>query len=222
MGMAGFRRVAVGVGGLVGAIALAWCGIRAQQAPAERPAGAREKVVRPDSHFERASATQMPKPLQGVFLGMDQAELRAVRPAALRREEADREQHYVFDEDLGAQGRALYIFSKDNATLSQVQLAQRLADDVAVAARFERLQAEYGPVSGVWDCFSTGQLPTRRFSWLRGGVGIMDVILLLGEQALATLYLASLSDMQDSLSTAGCEPTPPERFGKYPVVPTPE
>jgi len=220
--MAGFRRVAAGVGGLLGAIALAWCGIRAPEEPAERPASEREKVVRPDSTFERASATQMPKPLQGVFLGMDQAELSAVRPAAARREAADREQHYVFDEELGTQGRALYIFSKDSATLAQVQLAQRLADDVAVGARFERLQAEYGPVSGVWDCFSAGQLPTRRFSWVRGGLGVMDVILLLGEQAHATLYLASLTDMQDSLATAGCVPTPPERFSKYPVVPPPE
>ncbi len=220
--MAASWRSAAGVGALLAVGALAWWGVRAPDEAAARPGFGRPKAVRAGSVFERASAAQMPKPLQGVFLGMDQAELSAVRPAVQRRAAADRERHYVFDEDLGKQGRVLYIFSKESAKLAQVQLAQRLADDFAVSARFERLQAEYGPVSGVWDCLAAGQLPTRRFSWLRGEIGVMDVVLLLAEQPHATLYLASRSDMQESLSTAGCVATPPERFSKYPVVPPPE
>jgi hypothetical protein len=217
--MGGFRGVAVGVLGLLALIALFWRGAVAPSALPRETGRDRVPAVRPTTSLGRASAAQMPKPLHDVFLGMDQAQLSAVRPAARRQEAADRDAFYVFDEGLGAEGRALYLFSKENATLAQVQLAQRLADEVAVGARFERLQAEYGPVSGVWDCAAPGQLPTRRFSWLRSGVAVMDVVLLLGEQSLATFYVASPGQMQESLASAGCVATPPERFTTYPAVP---
>jgi hypothetical protein len=217
--MGGFRGAAVGAVGLLALIALFWKGQVAPKAPATEAGADRPPAIRPTTSLGRASAAQMPKALQGVFLGMDQAQLSAVRPEARRQSAADRDPFYVFDEALGAQGRALYMFSKESATLAQVQLAQRLGDEVAVGARFERLQAEYGPVTGVWDCMAPGQLPTRRFSWLRSGVGVMDVVLLLGEQSLATLYVASPGQMQESLASAGCVATPPERFSKYPAVP---
>jgi hypothetical protein len=176
--------------------------------------------IRPLSGLGRASAAQMPKRLGGVFLSMDEAQLKTLRPQAERKPAADTEQHYVLDEALAGGGQALYLFSRATRLLDRVQLAQQLSDISALSARVESLQAEYGPVSGVWDCeASEGQVPTRRFSWLRGPVGIMDVVLLFGERVLTTLYIGSRDDLQSSLMRAGCSPTPPERFSKFPAVP---
>jgi hypothetical protein len=125
----------------------------------------------------------------------------------------------VFDESLGKAGQALYLFSKERHALARVQLAQQLPDVTVLRARIHEQQNEYGPVSGVWDCEAPGQLATRRFSWLRGPAGVMDVVLLLKERVLATLYVGSRDDLQTSLVNAACVPTPPERFSKFPAVP---
>lgn len=188
------------------------------------------RAVRPLTGLGRASAALMPKPVAGVFLDMNEAQLSAVRPRAKRHEPADDEHHYVFDEpwlgsrmnppaSTGRSGQILYLFSKERHLLARVQLAQQLADVTALSARIQEQQNEYGPASGVWDCQAPGQLPTRRFSWLRGPVGVMDVVLLLKERVLATLYVGSRDDLQTSLVNAACVPTPPERFSKFPAVP---
>ncbi|MFT3923081.1 MAG: hypothetical protein QM778_11140 [Myxococcales bacterium] len=192
-----------------------------------RPAGEQgaevesSPAVQPTSSLGWASAAQMPRPLSGVFLGMDEAQLRTVRPKAKRHAEADASSLYVFDEAIGKNGQALYLFSRETHLLARVQLAEHLAGMEALGARVQELQDEYGPVSGVWDCeVHSGQLPTRRFSWLRGLVGVMDVVLLLGERAMNTLYVGTRDDIQSSLVQGACVPTPPERFSQFPVVPT--
>ena len=186
-------------------------------------AGPSPALVRPSSGLGRASEGEMPEALRGVFLDMDEAQLRAVRPGAKRNEGADKDSYYVFDESHGAQGRALYLFSRHNHLLSRVQLAQQLSGVDALSPRIEQMQSEHGPVSGVWDCVAApGQLPTRRFSWLRGPVGVMDVVLLLGERALATLSVSSRDELQTSLTSGACVPTSPEHFSEFPAVPEPQ
>lgn len=186
----------------------------------ERAGAHQAPEIRPRTALGRASEAEMPKVLAGVYLDMDEAQLQAVRAAAKRHEPADSEAHYVFTEALGRPGKALYLFSRSSHRLARVQLAQQLGGVNDLSPRIDDLQGHYGPMTGVWDCPpAPGQLPTRRFTWLRGPVGVMDVVLLLGEQVAATLYVGPRDDILTSLAQAGCTPTPPERFSTFPAVP---
>jgi hypothetical protein len=175
------------------------------------------------TELAQASRSRLPADLAGVFLGMDEDALKAARPSARRHPRSDAPDYYVYHERRSPAGQVLYLFQRSTQRLARVQLAEQLPDDAALPVRIQRLQQRFGAPSGIWDCpMVAGQLPTRRFSWTRGGagdLGIMDVVLLLGPRVLATTYFGEIGDIQGSLRSAGCVPTPPERLSKFPALP---
>jgi hypothetical protein len=176
----------------------------------------------PTSPLGRASAQRLPRELKGVFLGMEAAGLKLVRPRAKHHAAADGSGYAALTEVFPAPGtrkQVLYLFESGRRRLARVQIAEPLAGPEAVIPRIADLQSEYGPPSGVWNCPPReGQLPSRRMTWTRGLVGVMDVVLMLREHASATLYVAAVADVQTSLEQAACVAVSPEKFNKFPAV----
>ncbi len=84
------------------------------------------------------------------------------------------------------------------------------------------MQSRYGSPIGVYDCNGVpGQLPTRRFTYRRSALGVMDSYLLVGAQIATTLYIAPLEMLRQSLVAAGCKPVPLTRLASFPAVPSP-
>jgi len=160
--------------------------------------------------------------LPGVTLEMDLSELLRVHSHLMRQPAADREQLKVYEEQLGDQRRALYFFGGPAQRLLRVQVASQLPHVDAIVQRVLDVQQRLGAPTGVYDCpAASGQVPTRRYSYLRGAAGALDVYAILGERALATYYVASANQLRDSLKLAGCLPISPARAARFPAVPPP-
>lgn len=160
--------------------------------------------------------------LEGVTLGMDLTALLHVHPRLKRQVAADREGLLVFEEVLTNGARVLYFLTDvDPPKLARVQIAAELPTLEEVVKRVLDRQQRLGAPSGVWDCPArAGELPTRRYTFRANSAAAADVYVLLGERALATYYVASVTDIRNSLELAGCVSTPPERATRFPVVPT--
>jgi hypothetical protein len=186
---------------------------------ADAPHGARTRPTK-RAGLARASAELLAKELPGVQLEQDLGELRTVRPGITRQSGADREQLSAYEEQRGPRERVLYFFGGSPPRLQRVQIATQLAQVDAIAARVLALQQRLGPPTGVWDCpAARGQLPTRRYSFVRDQAAAADVFAILAERALATYYVTSRQQLRASLQQADCRPTPPERATRFPMLP---
>jgi hypothetical protein len=168
----------------------------------------------------RDSQRFLPDAIAGVYLGMSPTDLKLARPEVELSQNANEPVYVVYDEGLSASERALYLFRSGTQKLEKVQIATRLRDVNAIAPRVVAYTKRYGDPSGVWDCpADSGHVPTRRFSWTRGSVGLMDAYFLLGDKVSATLFVAPSGVIREALATARCIPTPPERVRAFPVPP---
>lgn len=193
-------------------LGLSWALIRKPAASKQATASAG-----PDA-FGRDSQRFLPEELAPVYLGMPMRELVRARPFAQRLEKGDDEFFFTYDEGIASGRRVIYAVSKTDLRLTKVQVLSELASVQGIAPRIDRHQARFGPPSGVWDCPQlSDQLPTRRLSWTRGQVGVVDIYLLVGERVSTTLYVAPTSVVHESLARARCVRTKPEHFKTFPV-----
>jgi hypothetical protein len=165
----------------------------------------------------------LPPDLKGVELDLDQEGLRKRRPRASRQPAADDETFFAYTEALPrGGGHVLYLFSKRSERLARVQVASTLPGPEAIPVRVQEMQGRHGVPDGVWDCPALGEHPpTRRFTWTRGTVGVMDAYLLLGDHVSTTWMVASTFDVRRAIERAACQPVSPEGFSKFPALPLP-
>jgi hypothetical protein len=168
----------------------------------------------------RESRVLLGELVAGVELGMSQVALQKARPRVRRHQAADDGALWMFQEVLRSSERALYAVHSQTLKLEKVQIATRLESDVAVEPRLRALEARLGPATGVFNCpEGPGRLPTRRFAWFRSAVGLVDNYLLIGDQILVTLYVASVDALRESLRAARCAPVAPEDLTRFPAIP---
>jgi len=185
------------------------------------PVDARQKAAAL-SPLARESVSLLGPSLRGVYLGMTQPELQRARPRCVRQKRADEPAYLMLEEALPSNERVLYGIDSTSLTLAKVQIAGKLEAVDAVEGRVATMQGRYGPPTGVFDCpMVPGQLPTRRFTYQRSALGVMDSYLLIGDQVAVTLYVAPLRVLRASLTMAQCAPTPADRLARFPAVPLP-
>lgn len=202
------------------ALGLLLWGLTSQGAPKGKPSAGTPAV--PLSPVARESMSLLAPTLKGVYFGMTQPELQRARPRAVRQARADEPEYLMLEEALPSQERVLYGIDSKALTLSKVQIAGKLDGVEEVQGRVATMQGRYGTPTGVWDCpMVPGQLPTRRFTYQRSTLGVMDSYLLLGQQLAVTLYIAPTRVLRASLTMAQCSPTPADRLARFPAVPLP-
>lgn len=181
---------------------------------------ARPSAVPAKTPLARASQ-QVLVGFPGVYLTMLQTELMRVRPGAHRNAEGDEPTRLLLQEALPDGDKVLYFIDETDLRLQRVQVATKLRGVEDIQGRVDAEDARYGATTGVWDCpLMQGSLPTRRFTWLSDGVGIMDNYLIVGDSVSATLVIAPAAAITESLVRASCRPVVPDRVSKFPTVPT--
>jgi hypothetical protein len=182
-------------------------------APAERA----HKTANPAQL--RASRLALPRELEGVYLGMDLAELQRVRPSAKPNPKADEAQHIVYGEALPGASRAMYFLGRRSFLLEKLQVATQFRGVENIQTRVAAHSTRYGAATGIWDCPDQGasHLATRRFTWQVEGIALMDVYLLIGDTVSATLYAAPKQVIGESLRGAGCAPAQSDGLTQFPV-----
>jgi hypothetical protein len=204
----------------IGALALTWQQSSGKTATASNETRTGHAVP---SSWLRASQQALPNTLAGVYIGMDVTQLKSVRVrAAPNQKSVDDPAYIVYGESLPNRSRAMYFFDKRSLALAKVQVAEQLPGIEAIQERINTNATRYGAATGVWDCPNQAgsHLATRRLSWTRDPVGVEDVYLVVGQTALATLYVAPSQLITAELKAARCVTTPEGRLTFFPV-PTP-
>lgn len=214
--------------GIFAALALAiwgWSAWTAHQEDLAETEAAAERVAAREERHERIleeSRGLMPEMLEGVALGMPLDQVRDARGGQMMRSGREQLDLTMYEERLRNGGQVMYGFtSGDEPRLVQVQVLSLLPTHDAIVPHLEAMNVRYGRPSGVWDCPTTGGVPTRRFTWRGSHVTVSDVFLLYGERVSLTLYIATTDQIGRSLRTASCIPVPAERIQSFPVA-TPE
>lgn len=180
-----------------------------------REARERERQER-IARVREESARQMPDVVEGVALGMGLDEVRRVRRGALSPSARRSGELRVHIEHLSNGAQVVYGFAPQDDVLVQVQVLSLLPSIEAIAPHLAAMNERYGRPSGIWDCPTTGGVPTRRFTWRGSHVTVSDVFLLYGDRVSLTLYIATSAQIGDSLRMAGCAPVPPDRIDRFP------
>jgi hypothetical protein len=220
----GLLAIAIAVGGALGG----WYASRKAErvsvdaAREERRHAQRERAEAWLARLTEESAALMPEPLRGIALGMSLDEVRRARarrliPSTQRGETT----LLVFEEQLSNGGRVMYGFDPTSQRLVQVQVLSLLPTLDAIAPHLRAMHERYGRPTGIWDCPSTGGVPTRRFTWRGSTTTVSDVFLVYGNRVSLTLYIATSDQIGRSLAMAHCEPVPPHRIDAFPIA-TPE
>jgi hypothetical protein len=200
-------------------LALLWAAWRSTQVDR---AETRRRVGDLDAALAEASKELLQGELPGLTLDLSFQRAITVRSRVKRYAEGDREGLKTWVEPMDKGKSALYFFAAETGgvgRLQRVQIASNVKGLEAVVARVQAREARLGPPSGVYDCPAVpGQVPTRRYTFKRGTASAMEVYALVGEQTAITYYVASTTQIRDSLKEAQCAPTPPERAARFPVA----
>jgi hypothetical protein len=168
------------------------------------------------------SRLRMPDIIEGVALGMTLGEIRSARAPRITpargASSAQQGELLMYEERLPNGGQVMYGFDRPSQRLVQVQLLSLLPTPEAVAPHLAAMTERYGTPDGIWDCPTTGGVPTRRFTWRGSQVTVSDVFLIYGERVSVTLYIATTEQIGRSLRMASCRPVPAERIGEFPVA----
>ncbi len=217
--------VMLGIVVAVGAGAWGWNEWTAAQEEAASELRREARAARPEEHVGQLIAESrplMPSVVEGVALGMPLSEVRTARGARMTLDVASREHPLlIYEELLGNGGRAIYGFTRRGEILVQVQILSLLPTVDAIAPHLAAMNEQYGRPTGIWDCPTTGGVPTRRFTWRGSHVTVSDVFLLYGERVSLTLYIATTEQIGLSLQMASCTPVTADRLDAFPVA-TPE
>lgn len=155
--------------------------------------------------LREASAGQFPPPLEGLALGMTEAELRTARPNIQPKDE-DRPGTW-FEEQLGNGAQVVYAIGEESGRLGQVQVLSMVPPE-GIPPHLTALVERYGSPTGAWHCPSQSPagVPTRRFTWRMEGIAIQDIILVHPGGVSITLYIAPAEVIGQSLQLSRCRP----------------
>ena len=159
------------------------------------------------AQLRAGSEDKFPPPLEGVALGMTEAEVRALRPNIQLKVDRAPGPGEWFEERLSNGAQALYAFGDETGLLGQVQVLSLMPPE-GMGPHLTALVERYGSPSGVWHCPATGRagVPTRRFTWRMADVSIQDVILVHPGGVSVTLYIAPSEVIGQSLRLSSCRP----------------
>lgn len=168
------------------------------------------------------SGELMPDVVEGVALGITLEEARHARGPEMRPSTGDRGAPLqMYEERMPNGGQVMYGFDPTSQRLVQVQILSLLPSTDAIAPHLAAMNERYGTPTGIWDCPTTGGVPTRRFTWRRSQTTISDVFLIYGGRVSLTLYIATSDQIGRSLQMARCTPVPRDRIAEFPGA-TPE
>ncbi len=209
---------------LVAGAVVFWKIREADEADARRRADERhaaEERARAEQLIARTreeSKTLIPTMLEGVVLGMSEEELQRLRPASVR-DTRNPDRVLMFrKEDLRNGANVVYGFDRRAQRLVQVQVLSLLPAVGAIAPHLTAMNEQYGRPSGYWDCPDTGGVPTRRFTWRKSALTVMDVMLIFRGRVSLTLYIAPNMTIAASLQRARCRPVTAEEMERFPVA----
>lgn len=221
----------VGVLGLIGAGVWgwsAWIDAEEQAAEERRQARRAERMEQAEERVERLieeSRELMPEVVSGVALGMPLDDVRRARAPRITESSPARPGAgggmLFYEERLPNGGQVMYGFDRPTQRLIQVQVLSLLPTTDAVAPHLAAMNERYGTPTGIWDCPTTGGVPTRRFTWRRSYTTVSDVFLIYGERVSLTLYIATSEQIGHSLQMASCVPVTQDRIAEFPTA-TPE
>lgn len=181
---------------------------------AEQRASAERLIER----VRQESVALVPGALRGVQLGMTERELQTVRQRAVR-DPRNRDPNMVFrTEDLPNGASVVYGLDARSLRLVQLQVLSLLPSADALAPHLTAMNETYGRPTGYWDCPDTGGVPTRRFTWRKSTLTVMDVFLFYRGRVSLTLYLAPSETIGASLQRSQCRPVPAADFERFPVA----
>ena len=160
----------------------------------------------------------MPSLLRGVELGMSEAQLQEVRPASARDPRNEDPVLLFRKEDLPNGASVVYGLDRRAGRLVQLQVLSMLPTPEALAPHLISMNETYGRPSGYWDCPDTGGVPTRRFTWRKSALTVMDVFLIFRGRVSLTLYIAPNATIAGSLQRARCRPVQEADFERFPVT----
>lgn len=164
------------------------------------------------------SVALVPPMLRGVQLGMSERELAVVRPASAR-DPRNRDPDMLFrTENLPNGASVVYGLELRSLRLAQLQVLSLLPSASALGQHLTAMNETYGRPTGYWDCPDTGGVPTRRFTWRKSALTVMDVFLIYRGRVSLTLYLAPTESIGASLQRSHCRPVPPADFERFPVA----
>jgi hypothetical protein len=164
------------------------------------------------------STALIPPMLRGVQLGMSERELVAVRPAAAP-DPRNRDAELLFrTEDLPNGASVVYGLDRRSLRVVQLQVLSLLPSADALGPHLISMNETYGRPTGYWDCPDTGGVPTRRFTWRKSTLTVMDVFLIYRGRVSLTLYLAPTESIGRSLQRSQCRPVPAAELDRFPAA----
>ncbi|MCS6797455.1 MAG: hypothetical protein NZ898_02800 [Myxococcota bacterium] len=175
-----------------------------RRAAAEREAAERRNRERLDA-VRRESATLVPEPLRGLALAQTEDEARSVLPALRPADVESEPDRRWLESSLPNGSRILLGFDRQSGRLAQIQVLSLLPAPEALAAHLAAMIERYGRPTGVWTC-PDPNVPTRRFTWRRAHVAIMDAVLAYDDRISVTFYLADDETIGRSLRRSDCRP----------------
>lgn len=184
---------------------------------ARREARGREEQQRLARLIEE-SRELMPEVVSGVALGMSLDEVRQARGPRMAPSGQRGGPLAMFEERLGNGGQVMYGFEPGAGRLVQVQVLSLLPTVDAIAPHLAAMHERYGTPTGIWDCPTTGGVPTRRFTWRRSETTVSDVFLIYGDRVSITLYIATSDQIGRSLQMASCTPVTREGLAEFPIA----
>ena len=191
----------------------------ARHAADERHAA--EQRVRAEQLIERVrdeSTALIPGALRGVQIGMHERELQTIRPRSIR-DPRNRDPNMLFrTEDLPNGASVVYGLDIRSLRVVQLQVLSLLPSASALAPHLTTMNETYGRPTGYYDCPDTGGVPTRRFTWRKSTLTVMDVFLIYRGRVSLTLYIAPTESIGASLQRSVCRPVSEADFERFPVA----
>ncbi len=208
---------------VVGAIVAvrAWSAAEAEAHRAERAAQRAERLEAFDERMGQVveeSRGLMPDVVGNVALGFTMAQVREARGARLGPAPTSAMGLVMLEERLENGGQVMYGFERGGQRLVQVQILSMLPSADAIAPHLAAMNDTYGRPTGIWDCPTTGGVPTRRFTWRRAHTTVSDVFLVYGDRISLTFYIATSDQIGLSLRMASCTPVPVDGIAEFPVA----
>ncbi len=193
--------------------------MRAQaEASARRAQAAQERAVEIVAAVEEESRALMPRLIAGVAIGMDENELRHVRPHLQAAHAAHEPGKDWLEETLANGAQILYSLDQHSHRVLQVQVLSVLPSHDAITPHLAAMNDTYGTPTGVWDCPASDGLTTRRFTWRKNLASLMDVFLIYGDRVSLTLYIAPTETIANSLALSRCRPVARENLDSFPLA----
>jgi hypothetical protein len=200
----------------------AWIDAQARALEEARVARRQEREREEQQRLARLieeSGELMPEVVHGVALGMNLEEVRRARgPRVAPSSQGRGGPLSMFEERLGNGGQVMYGFDPASQRLVQVQVLSLLPTVDAISPHLAAMNERYGTPTGIWDCPTTGGVPTRRFTWRRSETTVSDVFLVYGERVSITLYIATSDQIGRSLQMASCTPVTRESLAEFPIA----